>query len=819
MYIRSHLLLKYLPSSSMSTDDSDITKERIEAQKAAGFSSTEKAGAKRSLERLAKQSCNADISKDDDEMIALFCAIRKIKQNGDPNKDVRINPSLLRSFRAEAFRTVELFDEYNVVPKSNYRAWTGNDANKRLVESCIIPPEEFLELPIGLDTETHYIMDDAAPRNLLGLRVRKLKFKAGMRRSKVLNPEASQSASSSPAARVDAPASAGAMALEDSSAPASVAGAPVSAKREADGPAEGDNWEKRARKLFRKPSDEAQALRKTMEGICSEIVSEFQKENYVQPDRMRRSAELWFRKFHENLAAQWKDWRTLHSGEDLASCQQSFYDNADPFSKGLPGFVVQNLLEKPTYAVLPAFSTTLKAIQSELSNFVDAMTDVLLQLCDLPLESDQSVDTSRLEVQQLKEWQTSALLEDFLTQRAQKKFEIAQADTSSDHDTRLKAVNALRGGHVSDEMGASLDVARTFFGNLSKAEKSKYLIKESARFDMLAHWVPGHKVLDLKPCSVKENAFKPYPATRMVEALFGIVAHDDCISMVANPIAKDLLKTFQKLLRTTDGGETISFAADVATFQLVRALCAELLHVKLGCALDVAADGFVDFALPPQLAAPLIKNVDKVLGSNLKKLPGPASRWVAAEGDKMTKPATKAEEKLSPEKAAPSPPAPGAEVADAGGKNASTEALPLAAADGKMADAGGKEASTEASPLTTNASQHLGGKVPGKFDVGDKVVVSSGTNKDKYDKKLGEIVKGGGRPLVKLLDGPVAGSTKEFSKDKLKHKTHEKDVSDGSPLVPAAGTGHELVSASRAAGQDDAAAKRAAALFGQPAKR
>ena len=53
------------------------------------------------------------------------------------------------------------------------------------------------------------------------------------------------------------------------------------------------------------------------------------------------------------------------------------------------------------------------------------------------------------------------------------------------------------------------------------------------------------------------------------------------------------------------------------------------------------------------------------------------------------------------------------------------------------------------------------------FVVGDKVVTSSGTHKDKHDNKKAEVVKALSRPVVKFLEGKAIGQTKDFDKSKL----------------------------------------------------
>ena len=125
--------------------------------------------------------------------MGLYCALRKIKQAGDTSRDVRIAPGLLRSWRQEDVRTMEEVIEYYVVPKCNAAEWAGND----IVTKCIIPPDEFDELPVSVNANESYMMDDWAPRHLLGPDVRKIRLSVGVRGSKEHVPTQPASASGS----------------------------------------------------------------------------------------------------------------------------------------------------------------------------------------------------------------------------------------------------------------------------------------------------------------------------------------------------------------------------------------------------------------------------------------------------------------------------------------------------------------------------------------------------------------------------------------------------------------------------------------------
>ena len=170
----------------------EITGAAIEEARVAGFSDRDKKGAALALARMKRKWCNEDISLDE-ATVALYCALRKIKQAGDTSRDVRIAPCLLRSWRFQDVRTTEEVIEYYVVPKCNAAEWAGND----IVPKCIIPPEEFDELPVSVNTNESYIMDDWALRHLLGPDVRKIRLSVGVRGSKEHVPTQPASASGS----------------------------------------------------------------------------------------------------------------------------------------------------------------------------------------------------------------------------------------------------------------------------------------------------------------------------------------------------------------------------------------------------------------------------------------------------------------------------------------------------------------------------------------------------------------------------------------------------------------------------------------------
>ena len=707
-----------------------LTKEDIDAAQQQGFSSEEKAEAKRSLTRMRKKPCNADMEPTD-EMVQLFCSIRKIKQAGDADKDVRIAPGLLREWKTVAYQQVELVDKFYVVPKANAHHWLTDT----IVPQCIISPDEFSELPAGVDPSISHIMDDWAPRSSLGPGVRHMPFKAGYRRSKEVPRPGQQLAPRGPAASaIDeseprGPAASATEKSEDAAGEASEAKRALVAGTEA--------WAAKARKLLRQNSDTMKRLQEAMENIANEIDSEFLAQNYVQADKMQLCAELWCRKFKENLLAQWTQFQTeAPAGSIKAATEKAFAAQADPFSKGLVGFIVNQLLKKPTYDVLQPFVVLLTELQSELPSFMTQLAKVLLQLAAMSLVSDDTCDTAELGLADLYAWQKSALLKQFLEKRVDAK--LKQAQQEKDPDLRQKSLEGLKAYKLKEEQQKSLEVAQTCFGPLPQGQKLKYLLESAERFDILATWSPSHPSLALKRFASKGNAFKDVPAKDFIAWSLQIAANDGAIAAVAQPVAKDLLTTFKKLLQATDGGQTYVFVRDEKLMQVLNALYAELANMKLGVVADLAREEFQNMTFSSAaLSSVFFQNVAKVLGGQLKKLQSSAAALVVT---RVAPPAQTGDPKIEA-------------VAAAGSTPPNT--VPVAAAgEGKAEHAPAAEPAAEAEP-------HV-------FAVGDIVRTTSGNQKDHYDNMKGEIVKLGSRPHVKMLEGLSVGKTKDFAKDKLK---------------------------------------------------
>ena len=465
----------------------------------------------------------------------------------------------------------------------------------------------------------------------------------------------------------------------------------------------------------------------------------------------------------------WGDWQQTHPNDDKVANELQFHAEAGSFTKGLLGYIVNNLLTNATFDVLPQFVSILVRIRDVLPTFVGTLADVVIQLSQIKLDSQDEVDTSKLKLEEMSLWQKSALLNQFLGKRWLLKFERVRLDVGALAAERVRVINELRlckGSAPADKM-ASMEVARTLLGPLSLGSKMQYLLKDPARFDMWAEWQPGHASLTGKKWAVTENSFQGSTARLFIHASLQIIGDDvDCSSDVAQPVAKDLVVTFKKLLTVTEGNTTYSFLSDKLLYGVVKALYAELAWLKLSVIPDLPELDLTNATADSNLAARCVKNVAKVLGAQLKKLNGPAAVWVKGQIGQV-------------EQEAPVEPA----------------AVAAPAAEGH----GG----TCATEVTKQPVGDDG------FVLGALVVTTSGTNKDKHDQKKAEIVKGGSRLLVKFLEGPAKGITKEFAKNKLKLLEEEAPGSSSTQLVPAAGT---------AKGTDaEAKAARAAALFGKPA--
>ena len=253
------------------------------------------------------------------------------------------------------------------------------------------------------------------------------------------------------------------------------------------------------------------------------------------------------------------------------------------------------------------------------------------------------------------------------------------------------------------------------------------------------------------------------------------MGNDDCVALVVQPIMRDVLTIFKKLLQISDGGENVLFVTDGSTLKLAKALGAELVHVKLGEDLDLSDASLSNLSLSEALMELFVKNAMKVLSVQLKKLHGPAATMLKQDADAYKNSWPPANADSNAEKpqgvtgAVDEQAAGGAVPGESCVSNEVGQGTVDASITGEQKAGIPKAAAETKADAAVASDSNIG-----ELTVGAIVITTSGNHKEKYDKKRAEVMKVAARTLVKFLEGPEEDNTKEFAKDKL---TLEKGLS------------------------------------------
>ncbi|CAE7777744.1 unnamed protein product [Symbiodinium necroappetens] len=136
---------------------------RAELQKK-DFTSAELDNASRSLKRMA------DVSVDD-QMIHLFCALKRVKGQG-----ARLNASILSQWQARSVQSTTVKSTYWVVPN------TAPELAHPDIQQHIVDPEDLPEVPSGLLQQGICFVDQVVDRSKLGKHVSTIELALGVQR-------------------------------------------------------------------------------------------------------------------------------------------------------------------------------------------------------------------------------------------------------------------------------------------------------------------------------------------------------------------------------------------------------------------------------------------------------------------------------------------------------------------------------------------------------------------------------------------------------------------------------------------------------------
>eukprot|EP00973_Karenia_brevis_P070923 9857020-Karenia_brevis.AAC.1 len=150
--------------------------------------------------------------------------------------------------------------------------------------------------------------------------------------------------------------------------------------------------------------------------------------------------------------------------------------------------------------------------------------NILLQLADLPLESDDELHTTNLDIGDVTFIFKSALLNDFKPRRLWAKIRMLQANVSMAAEAKVVAIRQLMSHEANDEQAQILAVGSAWFGGIAQAEKVKYLFSNPKHFELLAQWAPAEKALSWTPFAMEDSTFKSMTDKEFTDASLRLLA-------------------------------------------------------------------------------------------------------------------------------------------------------------------------------------------------------------------------------------------------------------------------------------------------------
>ena len=154
----------------------NLSTEAVKDAMGQTFSLEEKKMAEKNVIRLQKNHSSLQAS---DELISLYCALRKLKGPG-----ARISGNLLESWQSKAVQATMVKTSYWVVPVDQDRQ---KILDSKQVKPYILDPEVFDDLPPTVDVNKVRFVDQCVDRKLLGPGVSVIELSCGIRRDKQIS--------------------------------------------------------------------------------------------------------------------------------------------------------------------------------------------------------------------------------------------------------------------------------------------------------------------------------------------------------------------------------------------------------------------------------------------------------------------------------------------------------------------------------------------------------------------------------------------------------------------------------------------------------
>ena len=598
-----------------------LTEEAIQQEKDRGVTALER---KQAIKRLRNFNQNGKQFEVNEDMVLLYTAVKRIRSR-ESGGDIRVSPLMLRDWTAKASQSTMLKQAYFIAPKFNNMHFETDDR----IKFALLDPLTFDELPAWFDASEFYLIDQVVPRELLGLGVSSLELKLGIQRTKALNRSGAASSIQ------DAKASIKEDGGHEPSCKCEDAGTVPTTTLET----ERKHSQERAlvtkrRGLLREPSEPEQPG-DAVEKICMNLKEEMDKENFFCADRNIPSAYKWFNVLKEHVLEIWGVFSA--SGSSDAS---AFVEGLDPVIKRAFKFSVLQLLSTRSFDVLPVFGKDLAVLHSTFPKLLPSLCLAVMSLAEYDITSAGEPKLKGLSLKEVEFFLKSNLQAHFVERRVEALLhKYMQERTLSDKE-RLPYVKQLREGGLKDIQKVHVDFAEIILGDIPRVEKVRFLLRDQNRYDLLLLWQGEKcKLLLTKPFALKKNTFASLRADDFWYATLSVSGTQECVEAISNPIAKDLVSIFRKLLEVPHQGGTVTVTQEAELFPFVKTLYFELAEHRLGVVRPSSELSILKSDVDnPELRESAFKHFYKVLSSMarsaMKTLDGQAFEMLKAHFEK-----------------------------------------------------------------------------------------------------------------------------------------------------------------------------------------
>ena len=433
-------------------------------------------------------------------------------------------------------------------------------------------------------------------------------------------------------------------------------------------------------------------------------------------------------------------------------------------------FVVQCLLDKDDWTMLPMFTAEVERISNKAPMVVSPLALALCNLVKTPLDSAAGFDMTCLAQwpERKNKFQRSLMFIEYRKQRGLTLMTNLRNASGTPANDRLVDIDKMSKEFLSDNDRQELKTMQTVLHpTVLEDEKYIFLLTGADRLATMAKWIPSDERLLLASVARVFGTLLDVSAADFMNLAARLIHSERLVDAVPNSFAKAVLKEH----RTAD------LAAQDSTAKIfVAQIFAEVAAYKLG--VDASKLTSPAQGEEPQLSDELVKTLNICVSVLWRKFTSEATTpsLKALAGKLQAKAAADAKAKACAEAQAA--------AAEAKAKAKATTEAPANSQE-EQAD-GGKHEDDDGE--ADEISQH-------SWTVGMLVKTISRVNKDAlHDKKAQIKVVNASSAQVEFLEGPLRGETRKRTFKQMqaledkKEEPVKKKAYSASALVPAAGT-------------------------------